>query len=129
MPGHIQWMNDEKTIISHIYEGVVTLEDYYAVIDRHYEMSSGQDHVVHSIMDRSGIKKSPASLSAVMRYANKKVPPNQGIRVVVGGQMLTKVLVNNIGKVIAPSLTKDVYFADNVEAAMALIEQKAHTFK
>ncbi|GAB4525448.1 MAG: hypothetical protein OHK0046_41330 [Anaerolineae bacterium] len=120
MPSQIFWVNDEKTLIYHLYSGDVTADDYYYVIDNNEAMVRSVNHTVNVILDRRGVISSPSNLSRVMRYANNHIPDNQGIRVVVGAALMTKVMVD-AGRMLAPRLVKDVYFAESLEEAHDLI--------
>lgn len=124
MPGETRWDNDEKTILLHVYSGDVILQDYFDVIDKSKQMTESVPHTVHVILDRTTAESQPPGLSAALRYANKHIPSNQGIRVVVGGNRFTRLMVD-IGRVVAPHLVKDVYFADTLDEARALIQSKA----
>lgn len=123
MPGRTEWLNDDHTIMLHLYEGKVILEDYYKVIDESYALTKAEDHVVHIIMDRSGLTESPASMTSVMRYGNKKIASNTGMRVIVGATFMTRVIVD-VGRVIAKSLVDNVHFAESRDEALEIINAK-----
>lgn len=123
MPGRIEWDNEEKTILLTIYEGNMVLEEYYRVTDETFVALSQVPHTVHTIMLRQNVRTVPATMSKVLQYANKKTPPNLGINVIVGANTSTKMIVR-IGKVVAPKLTKEVYFANSLEEARQIIQQR-----
>jgi len=123
MPGRIEWDNEEKTILLTIYEGNMVLEEYYRVTDETFEALSKVSHPVHTIMLRQNVHSVPATMSKVLQYANKKTPDNLGINVIVGANAMTKMIVR-IGKVVAPKLAKEVYFADSLEDARKIIQDK-----
>ncbi|MDX2078534.1 MAG: hypothetical protein SFZ02_19030 [bacterium] len=123
MPGRIEWDNEEKTILLNIYEGDLVLEDYYRVTDMTFEELNKLPHTVHTIMLRN-VRKTPTNMSKVMQYANKKTPPNLGMSVIVGGSQFTRIIVK-MAKVIAPKLSKEVYFADSLEEARQIIKEKS----
>jgi hypothetical protein len=123
MPGRIEWDNEEKTILRTTYEGNMLLEEYYRVTDETFEALSHVPHTVHTIMLRQNVRSVPATMSKVLQYANKKTPPNLGINVIVGATTSTKMIVK-IGRVIAPKLAKEVYFANSLEEARQIIQEK-----
>jgi hypothetical protein len=123
MAGRIEWDNEEKTILLNIYEGDVVLEDYYRVTDLTFDELNKVPHTVHTIMIRN-VKTTPTSMSKVMQYANKRTPANLGMSVIVGGSQFTKIIVR-MAKVIAPKLSKQVYFAESVEEARKIIAEKS----
>lgn len=123
MPGRIEWDNEEKTILVTIYEGNMVLEEYYRVTDETFDAISPLSHTVHTIMLRQNVKSVPATMSKVLQYANKKTTPNLGINVIVGATAMTKMIVK-LAKVIAPRLSKEVYFANSLEEARQIIADK-----
>ena len=125
MPANIAWFNPEKTIIHHIYTGDIALDDYLFMADNSAEMIRSVDHTVHIIFDRSKANKTPPqNLSRALRYANQHSPENQGVKVIVGASLITRIMVD-AAKTIAPRLAKDVYFAENLETAERIIMEKA----
>lgn len=122
MTARVFWDNEEQTILQHVYSGDVTPDDYYFIIDNSAEMIRSVAHTVHVIVDSRQVISRPANLSRIMRYADKHVPDNQGIRVLVGATLLMRVMVDG-GRVFSPRLVRDVHFAETVEDARALIER------
>ncbi len=127
MPGECRWDDEnEKTILLHIYSGDVVLQDYFTMTDRSKEMMESVSHTVHTIMDRTAAISQPAGISAALRYANKNMSHNQGLRLIVGGNRFTRLMVD-IGHMVAPNLVSEVYFADSLQEARALIAEKGVT--
>lgn len=127
MPGYIKWLDDDETIMCHIYTGEAIPSDYYRVIDESYRLTRSKDHTVHIIHDRTMLRSAPANMVAIMRYANQRIPANTGIRVVVGASFLTRVFID-IGRTVAPNLVRQTYYADDLDAAVQFIrEQTAAT--
>ena len=120
MAGRIQWDNDEKTILLHIYEGVVTLQDYFHVTNQSKAAIKSLPHTVHTIMDRTGVEKLPEGITRALQYANKNLPPNQGMRLIIGAGPKTRILMD-IGRILAPKLISNVYFAHNIDEAREII--------
>lgn len=130
MPSQIFWVDDEKTIIQHRFEGAITTEDYMHVIEKHYEMvSSVQQHTVDVIHERVNITARPRNIVFLLRYAQRRTPSNTGIRVMVNIENYFRMILD-LARRITPQLTDKTYHANSVEAAKALImehRQKQNT--
>ncbi len=123
------WDNDEQTIIRQIYGGHLKREDYSVAVDEFERLAKSVMHTVHSIMDRSEVlSTTPGMVLPAMRYANSHVPPNIGLRVIVKASAFTRVMVE-AGRRIAPRLMEEVYFADTLDEARAIIARHAETVK
>ncbi|MDX1995152.1 MAG: hypothetical protein SF029_22410 [bacterium] len=123
MSVQVFWDNEDKTVIRAVYEGDVTLEDYYTAIDQTAALMQQVTHSVYHILHRQNVRSQPSTMATVMRYANRKLPANHAGSVIIGSRALTKILVN-IAKSIAPHLAKEVYFADTLEDARRIIAQQ-----
>lgn len=120
MPVEVVWDDEAKTIIRQIYSGRVILDDYYLATNKFVELANSVSHPVHSIMDRRDVLMSQGSYLRVMRYANEKMPDNIGLRVIINGNVMTKIMVN-IGERIAPRLISQIHLVDTLEEAHAVI--------
>ncbi|MCU0499704.1 MAG: hypothetical protein MUF87_20325 [Anaerolineae bacterium] len=116
------WDNDEKTIIRAVYEGKLSAEDYYRAIDQVVTMMKSVSHEVHNIYHREQIRSAPRNILQIMQYAHQRLPNNLGLRIVIGGNQVTRTFVN-VGRVIAPHLTEGTYFVDSVAEAHHLIQK------
>ncbi len=129
MPIQVVWDDQTKTTLRQIYSGKLTLEDYITATDTLEQMAKEVPYTVHSLMDRTNVASAPGVVLPAMRYANNHVPPNLGIRVVIKGDMFTRVIVD-IGRRMAPRLIHDIYFVDSLEAGRAIVAkhiQKAYS--
>ncbi|MBI1281606.1 MAG: hypothetical protein GC179_25995 [Anaerolineaceae bacterium] len=129
MPIQVVWDDDSKNTIRQIYSGKLTLQDYIVATDSVAAMAKDVTHTVHSLMDRTAVISAPGIVIPAMRYANSHVPPNLGLRVVIKGDMFTRVVVD-IGRRVAPRLIHDIYFVDTLEQGRAIIAkhlQKAYS--
>lgn len=120
MPIQVVWDNEAKTVIRQIYSGNVSLQDYMTAADDVERLAKMVPHTVHSIMDRGQIQSTPSMVLRALRYANNHVPPNLGLRVIINGDVFTRVVVD-IGRQIAPRLIRDIYFVDTLDAARDVI--------
>lgn len=124
MPVQVIWDDEGKTIIRQIYSGHLEISDYITAADQVEQMAKAVSYTVHSIMDRRAVLSAPGMALPAMRYANNHVPPNLGIRVVVKGDLFTRVLVD-IGRRVAPRLVQDMHFVDTLEEGRALIARRS----
>lgn len=127
MPVEVIWDDDAHTIIRQIYSGNVDLRDYITATDVLEQMAKHTPYVVHSLMDRTQVLSAPNGTLTALRYANNHVPENLGLRVIIKGDSLTKVLVE-IGKRIAPRLIRNIYFVDTVDDGRLVIDQHRAEF-
>ena len=124
MPVQVIWDDEARTCLRHIYIGNLTIDDYINAVNEVEQMSKSVSHTVHSIMDRSQVLTTPAVMLPVMRYANKHVPPNLGLRVIIKGGMFTRAIVD-LGRRVAPRLAQNIYFANDLDDARAIIAAHA----
>ncbi|MCA9912686.1 MAG: hypothetical protein KC496_05040 [Anaerolineae bacterium] len=122
MPVQVVWDDDEKRILRQIYSGHVTLQDYYAATDQVAEMASQVSHVVHSVMDRSQIISTPNSALPALLYANKHLPENIELRLIICPSVYTR-MITNIGRRIAPRVIHHIHFAATLAEAHQIIRQ------
>lgn len=127
MPIDVIWDDEAKTIIRQIYSGRVILDDYYKATDQFVKLANSVDYTVHSIMDRQDVLISEGSYLQVMRYANKIMPDNIGIRAIIKANVMTRMMIN-IGSRLAPRLVSQIRLVNNLEEARQVIEaNKAST--
>lgn len=127
MPVEVIWDDEAKTIIRQIYSGRVILDDYYKATDQFVKLANSVDYTVHSIMDRQDVLISEGSYLQVMRYANKIMPDNIGIRAIIKANVMTRMMIN-IGSRLAPRLVSQIRLVNNLEEARQVIEaNKAST--
>lgn len=122
MPVQVVWDDEEKRIIRQIYSGHVTIEDYYAATDQVQEMVAQVSHVVHSIMDRTLVVSTPNSALPALLYANKNLPENIELRLIINPSVYTRMIVN-IGRRIAPRVVHHIRYALTLEEAHQIIQE------
>jgi hypothetical protein len=120
MAGRIEWHNEEKTILLHIYEGDLIIDDYYHVIDESNKVISSQPHTVHTVLINQDLTSRPPSLASTMRYANRNMPPNQGIQFILKPPLFTRVMVN-LARTLAPRMVDKVCFVDSLKEAENIV--------
>ena len=120
MPVKVQWDDEAKTIIRQIYEGDIILDDYYIATNEFVTLAKSVPHTIHSIMDRTKVRKNSGSTLRVMQYANNRLPPNMGLSIIVKANLITRMMVD-MGKKFAPKLTAGVMYCDTLEEAHQII--------
>jgi hypothetical protein len=122
MPVQVIWDDEAHTRLHQVYSGTLTIDDYITATNEIERMAKTVPHTIYTIMDRMQVLSTPGVLIPALRYANKHVPPNLGVRVIIRASSFTRAIVD-IGKRVAPRLVENVYFASNLEEARALIEK------
>jgi hypothetical protein len=115
----IEWDNEEKTIIRHVYEGLWTLQDYYALIDENYRQIDSVGHKVDIINDLRKMAALPPDVAAGIRYAVRHAHPNEGVNVIVAPPDYVRLLIDAINK--AVGAVTEVIHTDSIEKAYAII--------
>jgi hypothetical protein len=124
MTAQVDWYDSSRTILLQTFEGDLSLQDYYHVIDRTVTLIQSAACVVHLIVDRSGVTTQPINMARVLAYANKHYQVNTGLCVVVGATWATRMLVD-LARVMNPQIAKNIHVASTREEAIALIAAKA----
>ena len=122
MPFQVTWDDKEKTIVVQTYSGKVLVEDYYDAIDKSAELLSSVQHPVDLIMDTSEAKTDMKGFLTAASYANKKVPENQRLVIVVAADRFMQTMARIAGT-IAPKAAENVYFVDTLEDARNVITE------
>lgn len=120
MPFQVIWEDPEQTIIRQLYTGKVTTGDYYRAVDRNAEMMHSVNHPVDLIVDVLDARTDMKGFWAAISYANKKVPDNQRLVIVVGADSFLKVL-SGVANKVAPRAASNSYFVDSLDEAYRII--------
>lgn len=126
MSVNVIWDDEAKTIIRQVYSGNTILDDYYLAVDEFVKLATSVEHTVHSIMDRTQVTSAPATMLQAIRYGNKKMPDNIGLRIILKPTIMTQIFVN-IAKRVAPVLAVNIHFVDTLEEAYTLIKENEAT--
>lgn len=123
MPVVIEWYNEAKTILYEKLSGKITLEEYHHLVDDAAQELNQQPHTVHIIADFSEASILPTNLVAAMRYANKRMPSNQGIVVFINPNMLIKQYIQ-VAKNLHLNVSKTLFAARTEDEATQIIQQE-----
>lgn len=118
----VSWTDENQTIVLQTYVGNLKIEDYYHAIDESAKLLQSVNHMVDLIMDVSEANTDMKGFLQAVYYANKKVPDNQRLVIVVEASRFMQSL-GKIAETIAPKATKNVYFVDTVDEAHQIIEE------
>ena len=84
MPVQVVWDDKTHTRLRQVYFGTITIDDYTQATDEIVRMAKSMPHTVHTIIDQTQVFSTTGVLLPILRYANKHMPPNLGVRVIVG---------------------------------------------
>lgn len=118
----IEWGDADKTIIHHVFDGHWTIEDYYNLINEHHKLLTALDHGVAVVNDLRLSGPIPAGIGSAVKYAARKAPPNEEIKILVGGDRSIKTLIDLINMTAGADVTELIYVA-TMEEAYAIIRQ------
>jgi hypothetical protein len=116
----VTWDNDDRTVIRQIYEGDWDIADYYQAVMTTQRLAGEIDHPFDLILDLTRARRSSISLLSAARRVENNVPPNRRRAVVVRADAYLKAIIQ-VGRRIAPRAGSEVYFADTLDDARALI--------
>jgi hypothetical protein len=119
---NVNWDNEEKTILCHTYDHGWTTEDLYNAVDENRRLLLGLNHEVDLIVDMSVSGTPPAGVLTAYQYAERQVPPNQGIVVMVEPGAVMQPF-NRIIDNLAPTISKNRTVVNTLEEAREFIAQ------
>lgn len=120
----IVWGDEDKTIIHHVYEGNWTIEDYYNLISEHNRTVSRLDYSVAVVNDLRLSGPIPAGIGSAVKYAARKAPANEEIKIMVGGDRSIKTLIDLINMTAGADITELIYVATLEEAYVIIAENR-----
>ncbi|MBL8164446.1 MAG: hypothetical protein JNJ61_20830 [Anaerolineae bacterium] len=121
MPIMVKWANAEQTILLETFVGTWTLDEYCQMVDQAAALLATKAHIVHIICDFTSSQGIPGNAVAGIRYANEKLPRNQGGVVFINPGLVVKSFVN-IARNIKLEAAREVRVSDSLESAMALLQ-------
>lgn len=126
MTATIEWVNDSRRVIVHTYLAEATLDDYHRLVDENRLMMTSVPHEVDLIMDISRLRTVPPRFLSALLVADKKVPDNQRLLIIVGASPYARIWAD-ISRRVAPKITRNMYLTETREQADLLIAQHPHT--
>lgn len=122
MPIKIVWGNDEKTIVTHIYVGKWTLDEFHQAVDENAALMNSVSHPVDMIADLTQSDGLPPRMLSAVGSVLRKTPKNQGMSVVVGADRFVTIMLD-VALTIAPKLKSTYRHAPTLDEAYAIIEE------
>lgn len=127
MPIHIQWFNDNKTILLWTIEGSWSLNEMHASYSRGTEMCAEvPSNTVIALIDVTGSKVVPSSIFSALSTRSHTIAPNFDMSVVVSHSAVVKSFVGVINAI--PALRDKFVTVNTIQEGVAYIEKrrKAH---
>ncbi len=121
----IVWDDDAKTIIRHIFEGNWTIEDYYNLLSEHQKQMAEQPHPVAVINDLRESGPVPSGIGSAVKYAARKAPTNEEIKLLIGSDRSVKTLIDLINVTAGSDVTDLIYVSTIEEAYTRIAEHRA----
>jgi len=119
----LDWFNTTHTILLATFAGKWTLDDYHLMIDEGASRINAENHTVHVIYDLTQTNTTPAHLMSAARYAEKRLPENQGIVIFVGANVIIKAFLR-MAHQMKLKAARYTYTVDTLEDALIFIEEK-----
>jgi hypothetical protein len=123
MPVHVDWDNDEKTIIYALYEGQWTWEEFYGAIRQCQEMNATVPHPVHIIAHLRGNFLPRGAWVSHSENAIKRSNSSMGFIVIVTESQFLQSLMR-VSSTVSPKWRETYRVARTVEEARTLIAQE-----
>lgn len=117
---HVEWDNDEKTIMRYDFGENWTWDDFRNANDISDRMFAEVEHTVDLIANLEGATAPPLGALSHLKYAKQAMPENGGAVFVVGGGLMISTLVSAFSRVFKAIIT-DVTMADSMDDARAKI--------
>lgn len=123
MPITVSWHDEMKTTILRQMEGSWTWEEFHTSQSTINAMLKEVPHTVDQIIDTRKSSSIPPSALTHFRSANKNVPANAGLRVVIGTNAFYQMMFKILGNVF-PNVTQNVIVVADMDAALAELDKR-----
>lgn len=117
----LKWEDEAKTILRHTYKGAWTVEEFYRAVDESRALLLEVGHPVDLIIDMREGPNPPRGIAPAYQYADRKVPPNQRLIVMVDPSEYMRTF-NRVVEGIAPRASQNRHVVETIEDAHELIE-------
>lgn len=117
----VEWYDDDETILIEKFPNKWDAKDYYNLVDEAARLLSTKAYDVDIIGDFGDSGPPSGNILAGLRYAEEKLPPNQGYVMLVHTHKLIEVFIG-IVKQMRFKATEHVYTVDSVDEAVAMLE-------
>lgn len=118
----ITWHDAEHTILWMTFPRNWDLTDYHQMVDEGAALIKAEQHTVHVVYDFRGNFGVPKDLITAARYAEKRVPANQGLVIFLKPNMMVKGFLR-LGHSLNFKSVSHLYTADSVDVVLQLIDE------
>lgn len=122
MPASVKWLNEEKTIIIHCFEGEWLLHDYYRSLQKSNEMLETVDYKVVHFLDMIHSKGLPKGFLSALRGSSKHWHLNSGRVVMIGANPFVLAFSRLFSK-INPNPKASFFIVGSIDEALGIIGQ------
>lgn len=116
------WEDDGKTILRHIYDGNWTVDEFIGAVDESRKQLLEVGHPVDLIIDMRTAAGPPPMIMSAYQYAERRVPENQRLIVMVNPSEYMKTFNRVVGK-IAPRASENRLVVKTLEDAFTMIDE------
>ena len=122
----VTWEDENQQVILNIYEGMWTLDDFYAAVQKSQQLFDSVDHKVNVIFDVRQSSTFPKGFMGAIGTLSKKPHPNTGVMVIVGGNAFMRAFYDVFTRVYAiQSARQPTYMSANYEEAHRIFDRCA----
>ncbi len=128
MPINVMWNNDDKTVLSFIYEGKWDLNDFYQALHNGNILLDEVAHSVALVMDVQGSRMIPNGFMGALSNISKKLHPNTGVLIMVGVNAFARAFIATYRK-IYPEKNGDrsIHFAADYDEVQNMVKSNPIT--
>ena len=119
---HVSWHNSDQAILMVEYDAEWTLTDYYASVEKSYELMESVKHAVDIVQDASKMSSFPTRLISAAHYTEGRAHPRRRYMVIFGLHAFVRIILES-SKRVAPNATKDMYFVNTKDEALSLLQK------
>ena len=114
------WYDEDKTVLRHLYDGHWTPQEFIAAVNESRRLLLDVDHPVDLIIDMRTAEGPPSGINSAYQYADRMVPDNQRLIVMVNPTEYMQAYNQVVGK-IAPRAAQNRYVVETLDDAVQLI--------
>ncbi len=114
------WYDEDKTVLRHLYDGNWTPQEFITAVNESRQLLLDAGYPVDLIIDMRTADGPPPGISSAYQYADRMVPENQRLIVMVNPTEYMQAYNQVVGK-IAPRAAQNRYVVETLDDAIQLI--------
>jgi len=122
MPITVSWYDENERIVLEHVAGDFTLDEFFIMADECEELCMQKDYTVDVILDMTDSGRAPRNPMAGVRYARKKMTPNQRMVIFVNPDTFVRTLIRMSERMRITS-SDQIKIAHSVSEALGLIDE------